>query len=177
MKSHRLKTWAFLKDLDAALQSSMGPGGGLAHFRVDVDPAKQAPPSQWPVLTIAADEGSDIWAGTTFLERKARLNVQRTPDTNHGTWNDFLQSCFDAGLGPFLYLMTVLVNYAFMPFGDGRVGREMMEAMAEYGDIMDKQCILFIAFFEHLQEELGLGHTKGCDNEDDQVWRAMLNCS
>lgn len=61
---------------------------GLLHWEVDADPAQRAHPSEWPRLSISADQGTDGLGAYHYLTRCRNLNLDVVWDFSHGVNND-----------------------------------------------------------------------------------------
>ena len=114
LATRKVKWW--LMELDNALRGPFGTGRRLAEFCVPSDPAMRLAPLERPHLSVNADSGPIEWAGQTFLEEVARANMTRVLDPNHGVYNDTLGACFDAGCGPFLYVLVLVLNLPYLPY-------------------------------------------------------------
>ena len=129
---HRAKIMTAGLELDNALKGPFGAGPGLRHFVVTEDAEKTVPPLRWPRLLMSTDEGPDIFGLQTWMDNQARVCLQRTPDPSHGVHGDTLLAAEDCFLGPFLYLMTLVINIAFLPWNDGKFGHQISECWAEW---------------------------------------------
>ena len=176
---HRKKIFRACLEADNALLLDSRKGPGLKHFQRppegSEDPAASLPPLQWPLLIWASDEGPDMWGAFNFLvSQKCRLNLARTPDTNHGVHGDVLRSLVAAGLGSHMYVFCVIVNVSFLPWGDGRYGREMAELMDEHQELWTHEdSPIFLFFMKLLARDKGMTHEVHTDEGVRELWQAV----
>lgn len=55
-------------------------------------------PLQWPVLSIAADRGSDGVSALHYLQRECKVCVEELFDPSHDSWRDFQRALRETGL-------------------------------------------------------------------------------
>ena len=76
-KLHRTKVYSWLRGTHHALK--VATGRGWEQFKV------AGPPSSWPSVTLAVDQGSDGWSAAHFLASEG-LNILIVGDVSHRTW-------------------------------------------------------------------------------------------
>ena len=59
----------------------------------------------WPLLTVAADRGTDGLCAMAYLRRALNINLDELPDPSHDVTNDVTLAIQRAGLWPHEVLM------------------------------------------------------------------------
>ena len=59
----------------------------------------------WPLLSVAADRGTDGLCAMSYLRRALRMNLDELPDPSHDVTNDVTLAIQRAGLLPHEVLM------------------------------------------------------------------------
>lgn len=95
-KIRRASAKLFLLGLDNQLKQFCD---GLKTFQIGMKPVlERGDPSEWPKLSIAADQGGDQLCAINALMRKYACNIDFVPDPSHGIQNDLWLSGKTQGL-------------------------------------------------------------------------------
>ena len=172
VKWYRTKAYSLALDFNNALR----PFGGLERLRITDDVIKPDwDPLLWPHANVATDAGADVVCMESFCEKQLRLNITKTWDTSHGVWNDTLGSIFDVGQGAFLYVLTIIINVMFMPFGDGRFGGMIIAGAKEYSRIFDHREQMFQFYYERFACEKDMCGEEMADGGAESLFKLVVN--
>ena len=156
-KMHRVKIHSALLEVDNALQYADGSGPGLKPYQRQLLPDGSMDlksPLSWPRPAWNSDQGSDMWGGVTWFEEVGRGVVHRISDPSHGVFRDTLGGVFDVKLGPFMYIMALVLNVAFLPFRSGKYGKQMQLAMQQHKRLWTQETSpFFLAYWQDIARD------------------------
>lgn len=170
VKYFRKKTYKWLCTLDAILQKCTGHN--LMHWSQPEHYQNRQHWSKWPYLSLAADQGSDGFAASWFMKNFLKLNCESVWDPNHGVWRDIELTWSSLKLGPFVRLMTIVMNMTHGPWESGERWHQLAESTDEYLKVMScESCPLFAHYLEKMADDFGVyPETCGDRNMEVVVW-------
>eukprot|EP00971_Amphidinium_carterae_P068158 1349313-Amphidinium_carterae.1 len=148
-------------------------GQSLEGWRKDDTYHASTPPSQWPMLNLVADQGSDGLSAASFLVHHCKLNVLYCADPCHRSWNDCKQALKRSGLWETVLGSCVLLNYPSGPWKEQRFHRRNQEVMREFLSV----CALDDGIVSELSDQILCDHQQShlrCDEDVLETLRGHL---
>ena len=105
---------------------------GWSHYYIPEGHGERVAFALWPLLRVAMDQGSDGWSAMMAMLYGLRLNVEVSPDPNHGCHNDVKRTLIDMGWYAHQVLMTLAYNLAHAPWDSGERQRQFEDALDEW---------------------------------------------
>ena len=133
-KLHRVKSYQWLLALDNSLRVVYGRG--LDGWVVTDDMMKCDEPENLPMLSGAADQGSDGLCAESFCKYgPVSINFELVDDDCHGNNNDLNGTITDCGMYPEQKLVELARNAHHGPWGTAARHNEMADSIGEWLDM------------------------------------------
>lgn len=174
-KKHRVKALHFLLAIDDQLRVGC-KCSGLSRFLRPVEGTWPENPLSWPILTISADSGPDIWSAAQFLTRdpSCAANIVLHCDINHAAWNCAKAALKTSGLWAFSLMMLACINMRHGPFAQAMRTQQCDQALEEFL-AMERPWDgpLFQEMFPKICHDLNMDSTMSEPGAEEWVWSQL----
>ena len=132
-------------------------------------------PFDWPRLSIAPDQGSDVACAYNYLAwGPLGLNDDRTDDSSHGAYNGLKKAVKQAGLWPHVLCMMTAYAVPLTPYGEGRRAVAARDAITDFQRCSSSSTDpLFIEMLPNFLRDTNCLHRLHEDGIADTILRAF----
>lgn len=173
-KIHRAKALAWLHATDHQLRAATG--AGWEQFCLPADEASWPPPGSRPSIMVSIDQGPDGWSAVHFLQNRLSCNMWLTPDPSHRVWNDCELAIRDMRLWSQCLTGIICLNADQGPWANARWWEEARQGVAEYMQIANTNCPLFVGLYKFIVFETGQTHRLGEEGLPEEIFGNLGAC-
>ena len=145
------------------------------HFQVLAPGSTELPgsPSQWPLITVHLDQGSDGTCASNFLVFGMKCNLLPLKDLAHRAWNDTHLALEQAKVWPLILAMSSVCSCDHGPWEENRFYTEAVEAVERYTQVASEGCSIFEQFYPRILQGRGLEEDGGQEKSVRDVFSSL----